>query len=108
MEENIYSHLKIPINNPIILEKYCQIHLYRFFTHHNTYYECDIDKIKDLLIKCSEFIDDDTIDNLINIHKLKPSDVILIDIPSLKQLFILMVKFQFLELLDLLLYHMIV
>jgi prophage antirepressor-like protein len=78
----------VSVKNSLIFEKYCQVHLYPFIDQNNkTYYECPIEKIKLLLTNCKENDQiDDQINNLINNHGLKKSDIILIDAPSIEQL----------------------
>ena len=75
----------IPINNPLILEKYCRVHLYPYIDYHKIYYQCRFDKIFDLLINCEENIDVSQINDLMKNHNLNLADTILIEIPSINQ-----------------------
>jgi len=78
--------LNIPIINPLIFEKYCQVHLYPYIDHNKTYYVCPLNKIKLLLTNCKENdLIDDQINDLINNHDLNDSDTILIDVPLTEQ-----------------------
>lgn len=76
----------IPIKDPLIFERYCQVHLYPYIDYNKTYYQCPINKIQLLLTNCKENDQiDEQINDLINKHNLKDTDIILIDIPTLEQ-----------------------
>lgn len=83
--EELFS---IHIDDLLVFEKYCQTHLYPFIDQNNkTYYQCRVDKIKLLFDNFKETNQiDEHINDIINNHNLKDSDLILIDIPTTEQI----------------------
>jgi len=68
------SHLKA-------VHKICVDYLYPYFDHNTKlFFECEVGKLKGLMTQCGEEVDiDDEINVLLNDHKFKPTDKILID-----------------------------
>ena len=78
--------LAIPVENPLVIEKFSQIHLYPYFTHDNCYYECKINHLKKILESCKQNANiDQNINQLLADGKVDPNETVLIDIPSAEQ-----------------------
>lgn len=77
--------LSIQIDDPIIIERYCELKLYPHVDHSNIpKFECKISDLKNVLLECKQNVDDldDKINKMIIEHNLSLDDVILIDIPD--------------------------
>lgn len=69
----------VQVENPLIIEKFCQMHFSSCIdTDNNCYYECQINQLKNLLEECHQ---ETNIDQLIN--EFDSNETILIDIPSM-------------------------
>lgn len=80
------EHLfEIPIENPLIIEKFCQIYFHPFIVDNYCYYQCKINQIKHLLESCKQSVDNFDINQFLTDHQLDPNEHILIDIPLMEQ-----------------------
>ena len=74
--------LSIPVENPLVVEKFCQVHLYPYIDPDNKcYYECKVNQLKHLLESCHQDISN--IDQIT--ANLDPTETVLIDMPSTDQ-----------------------